>query len=93
MHCDWLETLATFGAIGMGLLVAALFVLARRWHSPGRVVAPGGFVALAWLGLASCLLHAVMDFPFQVYSVIHLFIIVSAIVSTLSRSMDHRLTE
>jgi O-antigen ligase len=84
MHCDWLETLATCGLAGMTLVTASLLVLFIRWAAPGSAGAPGELIALAWLGLGTCLLHATMDFPFQIYSIIHLFVVICALVSTLS---------
>jgi hypothetical protein len=43
------------------------------------------FVALAWLGIAGCLAHARFDFPFQVHSILLLFLVLCAILFTLSR--------
>jgi len=88
MHCDWLETLSTFGVAGMVLVVGALGALFLRWTVPSTAtsggVAPGELIALAWLGLGSCLVHALVDFPFQVYSVLHLFVLIAALLSTWS---------
>ena len=38
-----------------------------------------------WLALAGCLIQARFDFPFQVYSILLLFLFHCAILSTLSR--------
>ena len=80
MHCDWLEGLVTLGAVGMAIVVAGIGLLALASVAPGPGRAPGGCIALLWLGLVSCLLHAVMDFPFQIYSVAHVFVVGCALV-------------
>jgi len=39
---------------------------------------------LTWLALAGCLVHARFDFPFQVHSILFLFVVLGTILSTLS---------
>lgn len=87
MHCDWLETLSTFGVAGTALVLAALAALSLRWRAAPKTsggTAPGELIALAWLGLGSCLVHALVDFPLQVYSVVDLFVVIAALLSTWS---------
>lgn len=72
VHDDWLETRITFGWIGSGLILGAgLMALvggaASRWGMPWE------FRCLLLLALAGCLAQAKMDFPFQIYSIFHLF--------------------
>jgi NADH:ubiquinone oxidoreductase subunit 6 (subunit J) len=43
------------------------------------------FVALTWLTLAGCMMHARFDFPFQVHSILLLFLVLCAILFTRSR--------
>ena len=54
----------------------------------GRTVPPGkyllGMLAI-WLALAGCLVHARYDFPFQVHSIVFLFLVLCAILFVLSR--------
>ena len=40
---------------------------------------------LCWLALAGCMVHALFDFPFQIYSVVFLFLIWCAMIVNLSR--------
>ncbi|MBP7827254.1 MAG: O-antigen ligase family protein [Verrucomicrobia bacterium] len=82
MHCDYLEILATFGWIGtLPLLGGLLFLLIGLLMVKSRDRLLAGFILIALLG---CLAHASMDFPFQIYSTTHLFVIISALASTLA---------
>ena len=90
LHNDWLETRITFGWAGLGLVLAALGCIALRRLAPGRIRAGRRFVVLAWLGLAGCLVHARFDFPFQIHSLIFLFLIICAILFTASGRSSQR---
>jgi hypothetical protein len=41
------------------------------------------FVVLIWLAMASCLAHAKFDFPFQIYSILLLFVLLAAILCSV----------
>jgi O-antigen ligase len=85
LHNDWLETRITFGWLGSGLIALAFVVVALRWFA--RVGIHGGrrFTVLIWLALAGCLVHARYDFPFQIHSIVFLFLVVCAVLSNLTR--------
>lgn len=85
LHNDWLETLITFGVVGAVLIWGALAVVLSRWFFRGRIRANKWFMAAAWTALAGCLIHARWDFPFQMYSIVHLFLTVCAILFCVSR--------
>jgi hypothetical protein len=42
-------------------------------------------VLLLWVALSGCLVQARFDFPFQIYSIVLLFLLYCALPSTLSR--------
>jgi hypothetical protein len=84
MHCDWLQTLATYGVAGSALLAAAIVALIFSPRQRGKLPVRRSFVHLAWVGPAICLAGALLDFPFQVYAIEHLFVVVAALVSVLS---------
>jgi hypothetical protein len=85
LHNDWLETLITFGRAGSAMIgLAYLMVLARRFF-PGGIQCGWRFTLLLWLGMGSCFVHARFDFPFQVYSIVFLFLVLCAILFNLSR--------
>ncbi|MEI7733634.1 MAG: O-antigen ligase family protein [Verrucomicrobiota bacterium] len=87
LHNDWLETLITFGWPGLFLLLAALGVCLARWFAPGPSGIPADkyFVMLLWCAVGGCLVHARYDFPFQIHSILALFLILCAVLSALFR--------
>ena len=85
LHNDWLETRITFGWAGMALLLAALACAGLRWFVPGGIRGGRRFVVLIWLALAGCLIEARFDFPFQIHSILFLFLALCAVLFSLSR--------
>ncbi len=85
LHNDWLETRISFGWVGSTIILLALLAVGLRWFVPGEVEGPLSFTALLWLSLGGCLVHARFDFPFQVYSVVFLFLLWCAMLTVISR--------
>jgi O-antigen ligase len=86
LHNDWLETLVTFGWVGTIPIVLALAVVVARWFAPdGGIHGARRFMILMWLALAGCLMHARFDFPFQIYSILFLFLVLCAVTMSLGR--------
>jgi hypothetical protein len=85
LHNDWLETRITFGWAGTFLLASALLTVALRTFAPGGIPAAGSFVFFIWLALTGALLHACFDFPFQIHSIVFLFLLLCSILFTLSK--------
>jgi len=88
LHNDWLETLITFGWVGSALIALAFASALARWFFPGNPHGGWRLVSLVWVALAGCLLHARFDFPLQIYSILLLFLVLCAIVFSLSRHSD-----
>jgi len=86
LHNDWLETLITFGWAGCSLIALALAAVLARWFVPGGIHGGRRFVMLVWMALAGCLVHARFDFPFQIYSIVFLFLVLCAILFVVTRS-------
>ena len=84
-HNDWLETVITFGWLGLGLVVLAVALVVGRWFFRGRCYGEKHFVMLMWIALGGCLVHASYDFPFQIHSILTLFVLLCAALSCLSR--------
>jgi hypothetical protein len=83
LHNDWLETRITLGWVGLSMLLLALvLVLVRGFLSDG-IKLGRRFTGLTWLALAGCLVHARWDFPFQIYSILFLFLLLCAVLTTL----------
>ena len=85
LHNDWLETRITFGWFGSALIALALVAALLRWFAPGGIHGGRCFIILTWLALAGCLVHARYDFPFQIYSIVLLFLVLCAVLSNLTR--------
>jgi O-antigen ligase len=85
LHNDWLETRITFGGLGSALIALAFVTAVLRWFARGGIHGGRRFTILIWLALAGCLVHARYDFPFQIYSIVLLFLVLCAILSTLTR--------
>lgn len=85
LHNDWLETRITFGWCGLVMALAALACVGLRWFAPGGLRTGRRFMILAWLGLAGCLVHARFDFPFQIHSIVFLFLLICAVLFSTGR--------
>jgi O-antigen ligase len=85
LHNDWLETRITFGWLGSGLIALSFIAVVLRWFARGGIHGGRRFIILIWLALAGCLVHARYDFPFQVHSIVFLFLVLCAILFNLTR--------
>ena len=84
-HNDWLQTVITFGWLGATPVFLTLFLVLSRWFWGGGIHGNKYFVMLLWVSLGGCLIHACFDFPFQIHSVVTLFLVICAVLSCLSR--------
>jgi hypothetical protein len=85
LHNDWLETRITLGWVGSALIALAFATVVLRWFARGGIQGGRRFITLIWLALAGCLVHARFDFPFQIHSIVFLFLILCAVLFNLSR--------
>ena len=87
LHNDWMETRITFGWLGFAMVVAALAcVTVAGWFAPRRLFITGG------LALTGCLIHARYDFPFQIHSIIFLFLLIAAWLTAAGSVKRSRVT-
>jgi len=84
LHNDWLETLITFGWMGSELIALALCLILCHWFVARGIHAKASLIVLFWAALGGCLFYARYDFPFQIYSVLFLFIVLCAALFSLS---------
>lgn len=84
LHNDWLETRITFGLLGIFIIASALCLVLTRWFVPGGIRSSQRLTLLLWVALAGCLAHARYDFPFQVYSIVFLFLLLCSMLFCLS---------
>ena len=90
MHNDWLQAVITFGWVGLAVQLLP-FLLVLMGCKFGKGVKIGLMpLALFWVALGGCMLHAWVDFPFQVHSVRALFTILCAVLSCLSLTAKHQ---
>jgi hypothetical protein len=64
-----------------------LALVPARWWIRDGIGCRWDLIAVVWLALAGCLFHARYDFPLQVYSVLHLFLLLTCISSCLARRL------
>lgn len=84
-HDDWLQTVITFGWLGFALIVLMLAHAFARWWWRDGIACRWDLATMIWLALAGCLFHARFDFPFQIYSLLLLFLVLCAISVCLAR--------
>jgi hypothetical protein len=87
VHDDWLETRITLGWAGLSLILLMLGTVLARWFVRGGLPVAWEFAGTIWVAMTGCLLHAKFDFPFQIYSVLFVFLLLAAILFCLSRPL------
>jgi O-antigen ligase len=88
VHNDWLETRLTFGWVGFGLIMALLLCALSHWFIGRGIPAPTVLVNTIYIALGGFFVHAIYDFPLQVYSILAVVILYLAILSSVSRKMN-----
>ena len=88
LHNDWLETRITFGWIGFNALLLAFACVGLRWFASGGIYAGRRLVVLLWLSLAGCFAQARFDFPFQVHSIVFLFLVICAMLFSVTQHRE-----
>ncbi|MDA7665728.1 O-antigen ligase family protein, partial [Verrucomicrobia bacterium] len=90
VHCDWLEYWINFGLLGTapGFILLALTLIPTRSASSTSIKADPWLNIALNLAIAGCLIHALFDFPLQVISIMHLFVILCAVKMTLKKAAD-----
>ncbi len=84
LHNDWLETAITFGTVGLTATLLALALIFFQWLVAGSSRTPWSFAAMLWVALVGCLVFAKVDFPFQIYSILFLFLMLCAVLLSVS---------
>jgi O-antigen ligase len=85
VHDDWLETRITFGWVGFSLVLLMLAVVLAHWGIGAGIKSPWIFLAMIWVALAGCLIHARFDFPLQIHSILALFLLHCSLLICLAR--------
>ena len=66
-------------------VLTMLGIVVARWFIPCGISGTWEFVSFVWLAMGNCLLHAKFDFPFQIYSIFLLFLLLCSILFCVSR--------
>lgn len=85
-HDDWLETRVTLGWVGLSILVAALLAIPLNWAAGRGVAGSQEFACMLLIALGGMLVHAKFDFPFQIFSLLTVFLLLSAVATCLRRA-------
>ena len=85
LHDDWMETRVTFGWVGSMLILSLLGLALTRWFLAGGIVSRWEIIAMLWIAIGGCLVHAKFSFPLQVYSILGLLLTELVVLSALSR--------
>jgi O-antigen ligase len=83
-HNDWLELLLTFGIMGSVLMAGALALVLVQPFGNERIYCGRSFPRFIYISLGSCLLYATVDFPLTIYSILFLFVVNCAVLSSMS---------
>ena len=94
-HQDYLQTLIEWGYIGTLLLALATL---GGWFRCGKTFFAGrakpqkgrGIIKSVWLGATACLLHALVDFPFQIDSLRLIALVLLGLCWAEATSTGHR---
>lgn len=84
-HNDWLEAIITVGWIGLLISLLPFLVILSRCFYSGGIKVRFSVISLIWVALAGCLIHALVDFPFQLESILVLFTLFCSLLSTFSK--------
>lgn len=82
LHNDWLETIVTFGRIGAILIFSSLALIPLIWAiGRGQPVSAVFSIQIA-LALTGMLVHAAVDFPFQIVALLGSWLLLAALFTT-----------
>jgi hypothetical protein len=84
IHNDYLEFYLTFGKLGCAVLIALSFIFTLQFFAKfleWSVRPLEWFSFLAFVGVS---IHAIMDFPLQVYSILALLTLIMTVILTLN---------
>ncbi len=84
-HNDWIEAFITLGWIGLLLSLIPFAVILGRCFYSGGIKVRFSVIGLLWVSLGGCLVHALVDFPFQIQSILVLFTLICSLLSVFSK--------
>lgn len=91
-HSDPLEILITFGVVGTILIAILSLIIVVFSLQTFRFRRDDNSLEILSIGMCTFLIHSCFDFPFQVYSLSHLFIVTLALFSVQWHPFPHTKT-
>jgi len=91
-HDDWMETKITFGILGFTLILVGLSLVFVSGMASNQMKQAWPFKVFVLIGMVGCLIHAKFDFPFQVHSILFLFVLLCSLFCCPAR-LESRLVE
>ena len=85
IHNDWLETLVTFGRVGSGIFLAGLVLVFSRGFFSRGIRLGLGWQLFFWISFLGLGVEARFDFPLQIFSILFLFVLLSAVLTCVTR--------
>ena len=86
VHCDWLEDWINFGLLGTVPGFVLLIITSISFKAKSGITSHAWMHTALNLAITGCLLHALFDFPLQVISIMHLFVILCAVKFAIRRA-------
>jgi hypothetical protein len=86
VHCDWLEYWINFGFFGTVPGFVLLIITSTSFKAKSEITSYAWMRTALNFAITGCLLHALFDFPLQVVSIMHLFIILCAVKFAIRKS-------
>ena len=90
LHDDWLELRITFGWAGFSIILAMLLAALLHWPAGRGFANRWEMAAFIGIAIAGCLLHAKYDFPFRIYSLVLMFLLLCALLVSSQRPRRSR---
>ncbi|MDA7535077.1 O-antigen ligase family protein [Verrucomicrobia bacterium] len=86
VHCDWLEYWINFGFFGTVPGFILLIITSISFKAKSGITSHAWMRTALNIAITGCLLHALFDFPLQVISIMHLFVILCAVKFAIRRA-------
>jgi len=88
VHNDYLEFYLTFGKLGLAIIIAISFIFTLQFLAKFLECSVRPLEWFSFIAFVGVLIHAIMDFPLQVYSILTVLTLIMTVI--LSLNAQHR---